>query len=53
MPFYLGKRAQRNVHRKSFHLLFTKRQWEKLEKLSFDRQLTAADVIRQLIEKAK
>jgi hypothetical protein len=45
-------RAKRGVPRKSFHILLEIQYMKKLVRLSRERRISGADVVRQLIEAA-
>lgn len=51
--FAAGKRGQRGVERRQFHVLLTNEERAKLVALSNKRKLNAADVVRTLIVEAK
>lgn len=51
--FGAGQRGLRGEQRKQFHVLLTKEEHEALAKLTHKMQLSAADVFRQLLAKAK
>lgn len=48
-----GKRGSRGVDRVQFHVLLTKEEREKLVLLSHKKKMNAADVVRDLINKAR
>ena len=51
--FSTGKRGTRNVKRRQFHVLLASSEYAKLTKLTKTMKLSAADVVRTLIDKAK
>lgn len=48
-----GKRGSRGVDRVQFHVLLTKDERAKLVTLSHKKKMNAADVVRDLINKAR
>jgi hypothetical protein len=48
-----GKRGSRGVDRVQFHILLTKEERAKLVTLSHKKKMNAADVVRDLIAKAR
>ena len=48
-----GERSSRGIGRRQFHVLLREEEREKLVKLSHKMKLNAADVVRELIAKAK
>lgn len=48
-----GKRGSRGVDRVQFHVLLTKEERAKLVTLSHKKKMNAADVVRDLISKAR
>lgn len=48
-----GKRGSRGVDRVQFHVLLTKDERAKLVTLSHKKKMNAADVVRDLIAKAR
>ena len=51
--FSTGKRGTRNVKRRQFHVLLASSEYAKLTRLTKTMKLSAADVVRTLIDKAK